>query len=129
PGVPGSFSRGTLHDHGDSLPAPNARRCQAVALLTAPQFVQDGEHQARTRRGEWMAQRDRATIDIQLLSVDPELLDHGEDLPSDGLVDLDQIDVVELHSRLLEGDLRRRHRTDAHDVRITPGNAPGNDAA
>src|SRR5579872_5349205 len=76
-----------------------------------------------------MAEGDRTPVDVELRFVDAQFLHHREDLTGERLVDLDQIDVVELQSRFLESDLRRRNRTDAHDVRIAAGDAPRDDAA
>src|SRR6185436_16739220 len=75
-----------------------------------------------------MAERDRAAVYVQLLHVEIELFRDGEDLTREGFVDLDEIDVLELHPRALESDLRRRHGTDAHDVGIAAGDAPRDDA-
>ena len=45
-----------------------------------------------------MAEGDRAAVDVELLLVDAELADAGEDLGGEGLVDLDQVDLVELEA-------------------------------
>src|SRR5205809_904576 len=76
-----------------------------------------------------MAEGDGAAVDIELRLVDAELLGNGEDLAGEGLVDLDQIDVVQGEAGALQRDLRGRNRADAHDVRIAAGDAPGDDAA
>ena len=61
--------------------------------------------------------------------IDAELLDDGEDLAGEGLVDLDEIDVLERHAGALERDLRRRNGADAHDLGIAADDAPADDAA
>src|SRR5947209_3210584 len=81
------------------LPAPDACRRRSVPLLPAPQLVKQREHQARPGRSQGMAEGDGAAVDVQPLRIDSELLDHCEDLPGEGLIDLDQVDVVELQSR------------------------------
>src|SRR5207237_1666265 len=70
-----------------------------------------------------------AAVDVQFFGIDAQFFDDREDLPGECLVDLDQIDVVEFQSCFFERDFRRRHRTDAHDVGIAAGNAPGDDPA
>src|SRR5688500_16157156 len=98
-----------LDDHRNPLPAADARGSQPVALLAAAQLVQDREHETRAGRAERMAERDRAAVDVELLHVEVELFRNGKDLPGKGLVDLDEVDVLELHPRAPQRDLRRRN--------------------
>src|SRR5215212_3407198 len=119
----------TLDDHRNPLPSADARGGEAVALLAAAQLVENRQQEARAGGAERMAERDRAAVDVQLLLVDVELFRDREDLSRERFVDLDEVDVVELHPRALERELRRRGRADAHELGIAAGDAPGDDAA
>src|SRR4051794_32414307 len=76
-----------------------------------------------------MTERDRAAVDVQLLLIDAELFRDREDLRSKCFIDFDEIEIAQFHPGFLERDLRRRNGTDAHDLRITTGDAPRHDAA
>src|SRR5687768_14174290 len=70
----------SLHDHRDSLPAPDTERGQPVARATAPQLVQERDHQAPARRAGRMAEGDGAAVDVRLVAEEAELTLHGEKL-------------------------------------------------
>src|SRR5688572_1817847 len=70
----------SLHDHRDSLPAPDTERGQPVARATAPQLVQERDHQAPARRAGRMAEGDGAAVDVRLVAEQAELTLHGEKL-------------------------------------------------
>ena len=52
---------------------------------------------------ERVAEGDRAAVDVEPLLVDAELADAGEDLGGEGLVELDQVDLVERRGRRRRG--------------------------
>ena len=62
-------------------------------------------HKFRARRPERVTERDRATVHVDLGEVDAEFLLPGEHDRREGLVDLDEVDVVEREAGRLE-DLR-----------------------
>src|SRR5690606_40474553 len=75
-------------------------RLPYTTLFRSPlQFVQNGAEQHRARRAERMAERDRAAIHIDLLVAEVEGLEIAQHDRGEGLVDLDEIDVVELQDR------------------------------
>ena len=57
---------------------------------------------ARPSDAERVAERDRAAVHVQPLVVDPELADAGEHLGREGLVQLDEVDVVDVEAGALE---------------------------
>ena len=75
-----------------------------------------------------MAERDRAAVDVDLAGVPAEVLVDRAGLRREGLVRLDQIEVLDLPARLLERRARGRDRAGAHDRRIDAGMRPGHDA-
>src|SRR6187402_431911 len=80
---------GVLDQERDALPAADAGRGQAVARPAAPQLVHQGQHQARARGAQRVAQADRAAVDVAALAIEPQLLLAGHVLGREGLVDLD----------------------------------------
>src|SRR5205085_222418 len=79
---------------------------------------------ARTGCAQRMAERNRAAIDVHLLSIEPELLLDGEVLRGKCFVDLEEIDVVERESVLLEQLADGRRRPHAHDARVDADGRP-----
>ena len=69
-------------------------------------------------RGDGMAERDRAAVGVDLRLVEAELVDHGERLRGERLVQLDHADLVERAAGLLQHRARRGHGADAHDPRV-----------
>ena len=74
-----------------------------------------------------MAERDRAAVDVQLLSGNGHVLQHGQHLRRERLVDLDQIEIVDAKPGALLQLRDRGHRTDAHDARIDAGARPADE--
>src|SRR5437867_2071431 len=91
-----------LEHRRNALPAADAERREPVALLALAQLVHEREREARARRAERMAKRDRAAVHVRLLAVEAEIFLHGEVLRGEGLVDLDEIHVGDLEASALE---------------------------
>src|SRR5437773_909404 len=70
-----------------------------------------------------MADGDRAAvrIDARVLEVDAHQLETAEHLAGEGLVDLDDIHVLERQTGALEGARNGIRRPDAHDARLDTG--------
>jgi hypothetical protein len=79
---------------------------------------------ARAGGAEGVTEGDGAAVDVGLGAVEAELLLHREVLRREGLVDLDEVHLVEVHPRALEALLDRRHGADAHELRLHRGDAP-----
>jgi hypothetical protein len=67
--------------------------------------------------------RDRAAVRVEarILGLDAQPVAPREHLHREGLVQLEESDVVERDSRLLEHLARRRHRSEAHQLRLNAG--------
>src|SRR5271165_2873352 len=117
-----------LDDHGDALPAADARGRDSILCFAAAQLVHQRNDQLRSRRAQRMPERNRAAIHVDLVAIQTQLLLNREILRCEGLVHLDEINVVKLQARFLQRDARRRHRPRAHDLRIDTGNPPAHDA-
>ena len=76
-----------------------------------------------------MADRDGTAVDVARLAVQAQVLLDREVLRREGLVDLDQIEVLERGLVALESAADGRRRADAHDRRIAAGDAPAGELA
>src|SRR5204863_1954780 len=101
-----------------SVPDADAERCEAVPSAAAAELVQQGHYEARPAHPERMAERDRAAVDVDALGVEAELADHDQALRCERLVELDEIEVLNLHPRAIEQLPNRRHGPDSHHPRI-----------
>src|SRR4051794_35576892 len=88
-----------LDDDRRGHAAGRAHRYQPAPQIATLQLVEDGADQDRTGGADGMAECDRAAIDVDLVAVEFEVADeffrdHGE-----GLVDLEQVDVIHGQTR------------------------------
>src|SRR5581483_768894 len=72
---------------------------------------------------EWMAESDRAAVDIDLLGVETQLADHDEALGGERLVQLDEVHVLKRDAASLDELANGRDRPDAHHAWIDPGDS------
>ena len=80
-----------------------------------------------------MSQRDRAAVDVDLVihigvRIGAVHLRPAQDHRGEGLVDLDQVDVIHRHSGLLQHPCGGLHRTIEVVVRLGPDEGLGHDA-
>ena len=75
-----------------------------------------------------MADGDGAAIDVDDRRIPAHVLVDGAGLRGEGLVGLDEVEVVDLPAGLLQRLARGRDRAGAHDRRIDAGGRPGGDA-
>ena len=62
-------------------------------------------------------------LTLSLSEVDAEVLGRREHLGGEGLVDLDEVDVVDRHAGPLERLAARLDRAEAHDLGVEAGHA------
>src|ERR1700742_406222 len=91
-------------------PAAATHRQQPHLLVGALHLVQQRGQQAGAGAPERMAYRDRPAVDVDPVHVRFELALPGGDDRGEGLVDLDQVDVVDLHPVAFEELFRCRDR-------------------
>src|SRR4051794_16452059 len=110
------------HPHADA-------QCGEAVMGLGP--LPEAEHQLREEahsgRSERMAAGDRSAVWVEplVLRIDSELLAPGEHLHREGLVQLDQPDVVERQARERERLACRRRGPDPHAPRPPPGKGIG----
>ena len=110
---------GVFPDDGAAHPQADAHRGQAVAHVgVGLEVVGQLRHQPHPAGGERVSGGDRAAIrvDAGVVVGDAEVVEEGEDLHGEGLVELEESDVRNRQAGLGEGFLGRRDRADAHDL-------------
>src|SRR5713101_8331754 len=113
---PCSLRSRALENRGDALAAADALRGEGVALAFALQERRRLAGDARAGGAQRMAERDGAAVEIGPALVDAEFAHAGDRLRGEGLVDLDDVDVLDGEAGALQRLLRRRHRADAHEL-------------
>src|SRR3546814_19906433 len=76
-----------------------------------------------------MAERNPAPIRVDLVGVETKFLSHRASLRRKRLVAFDDVNVIQIKSRTLEGNRNSLDRPYTHDARFNPGMAPSYDAA
>src|SRR5262245_1565947 len=84
-----------LDDHRHALAAADAHALHAVARTGLVHAVEERGHDARAGHAERVAERDRAAVHVELPPGDVQLFGRRHHLRGEGLVDLDEIDVVD----------------------------------
>src|SRR3954452_21784463 len=95
------------HDQGVTLPTSAAERGSTDAATTALELEGEVQRDPRTRHADRVTEGDRATVDVDLRVLDPELTRRRDADGGEGLVELDQVEVGRLDA-FLGARLRRR---------------------
>ena len=82
-------------ERGLPLPHADTQRCKPQVAVATAQLVQERDDEPRAAHPERMAERDRATVHVHAFLVEPELAADRERLRGEGLVQLDEVDIVE----------------------------------
>src|SRR5260221_9825135 len=116
-----------LEDRRDPLTAADAERREPVLALPLAELGDEREREPRARRAEWMPERDRAAVHIRLVAVEAELLLDCQVLRREGLVDLDDVHLLDLHACALQRLAAPGRGAKAHDVLVHAAHADRND--
>src|SRR4051812_43649366 len=116
-----------LDDGGDAHAAADAERGQAALELTTLELVDQRAEDHRAGRTERVAHRDGTAVDVGDLRGDAEVAHEAHRHGSKGLVDLEQVDVVDLEAGLGQGLAARGRRSGEHDRRVGPGDGRRDD--
>ena len=92
-----------LEEPGCAHAAADAHRDDAVLAAAAPELVEELRGELRAGAPERVAERDRAAVHVEPIVRDAELARAVEGLAREGLVDLEEIDVRDLHARSSRG--------------------------
>ncbi len=110
----------SLDDRDVGLAAALAHGLQPVAATGALQFAEERRHQARPGGADRMAQGDRAAVDVDPLVGGPGLLHPGQHHGREGLVALEQVDVLDRQAAALQRVPGRPDRAGEHPDRVVP---------
>src|SRR6185503_4303178 len=114
--------------HRNPLAPADAQRDQAEVLVLALHLVQDLGRDHGAGGSDGMAEGDRATVRVDLLAVEAQILYDRERLGRKRLVQLDHVDVVEGLPSAVERLPNGGHRPDPHDLRVDAAVRVGEDA-
>ncbi len=86
----------TLKDHGNALTHTDAHRTQRVAPAASVQFVARGQRQSGTAHSQRVAQRNRATVRVDVRGIirQAQLTQHAQRLRGESFVKLDNVHIV-----------------------------------
>src|SRR5690606_33999978 len=102
-----------LDDHRGSLSTADADRREAASNISTPERVKQRREDPRAACADRMAERHSASVDVRSLVIDAEDLRDREVDDREGLVDLEEVDIVERELRRFEDlhdDVRGRGR-------------------
>src|SRR5260370_39105439 len=79
-------------------------------------------HDAGPGHAEWMAKRDRPAVRVEAIHVPAQLARDRQHLRGEGLVELEDIDVLDSHAGGRQYLAHRVDRTDTHDRGVDAAN-------
>src|SRR5512132_2775514 len=121
--APSSSRRRTFEERRLALTHAHAHRRQPVAPAAAAELVEQRHDEARPSHPERVPERNRTAVDVHLFGIQPQLADHHGALRSEGLVQLDQVDLVTLDAGTSQRLAHGRDRPDPHHAWVDTGNA------
>src|SRR5918992_3381659 len=85
---------------------------------TPTQSVARRHDESRSAHPEWMSERNRPTVDVDLLVVETKLANDDEALRGERFVELDEVEVPDADTGPVEQLAHGRNGTDAHHARV-----------
>src|ERR1700761_8079694 len=101
---------------GGSHAAADAHGDDGIFGLAPSALDQSMAGEARASHSVGMTDRNRATIDVELVGINAELVAAIDHLDREGLIELPEIDVVDLQAVALEQPGHGDHRANTHLV-------------
>src|ERR1035441_580847 len=117
-----------LDDGGDTHAAADAQRDQRATRVAALELVDHGAGDHGAGSAQRVAHRDGAAVDVELLVGDVQVLLELQHDGCEGLVQLEQVDVVDRQARAVEHLAGGRHGAGEHDDRVSAAGGGGDDA-
>src|SRR5450759_5189786 len=87
--------------HGDAHAAADAQSGEALLGIALLHFMQQRHQHARAGCADWMAERDRAAVDVDLGGIPAEVLVDRAGLRREGFIGLDQVEIADVPAGLL----------------------------
>ena len=117
-------ARPALDQGRQSHAARHAEGGDAVADAAPGHAVEQGDQDAGAGGADGVAEGDGAAVRIDLAGVEVQLLQAGQHLRGEGLVEFHLADVAGGAAGAGEQPAHRRHRADAHDPGLDPDHLP-----
>src|SRR5271168_3338910 len=115
-------------DGGDTHAAADAQCDERATGVAALELVDHGAGDHRAGGTERVSHRDGAAVDVELLVRDVEVLLELQHDGGEGLVQFEQVDVVDRQARAVEHLAGGRGRAGQHDDRVRADGRGGDDA-
>src|SRR5262245_9195563 len=125
-GLPGPLE--PFEEAGGTHAASHAHCDQSVARVSPAHLVQQRRRQLCDGATEGMAERNRASVDVEAIGIDRQITQTGEYLCREGLVHLDEIDAIERQSRASQSLPHGWNRTDPKALRLDACGREGNES-
>src|ERR1041385_8318613 len=103
-----------LKNPGGAHSTTKTHRHHSIPAISSLQLPENTRSQLRARATERVAHRDRAAVNVDLIRIQSQRLDHRERLCGKRFVQLDHIDVVERQSGEFQCLRNREHWPNAH---------------
>ena len=119
--MPETAARGQIRSIASATPCPTPTHIEArpVAAAAALKLQRGGAGDARPRHAEWVAERDRPAVRIDVIAVvrQAEAAQAGERLRGEGFIELDDVEPCRRELQPLAEPPHRRDRPDPHHPR------------
>src|SRR4030095_15133159 len=102
---------------------------ETIATAAPFHFVNECCHEPCAAAAEGVTEGDGAAVDIQFLGIDPELSNASNNLGRKGLVQFDQIDLIDGQAGSFQRFLRGGDRSYTHVVWMNPGGSGRDDSS
>src|SRR5262249_4376888 len=108
--------RDSLYCERDAVASAQARRRDPALEPFALQGMNQRSQYARPARSNGMTKSDRTTVDVHSLGLDPKLVEDGHDLGGKGLVELEEVHVLQRPADLVQQTTDRLDRSHEHEL-------------
>ena len=110
-----------IEDAGGAHAASYTHRDETVACVSPPHLVEERRRELGARAAEWMAEGDRAAVDVEAFRIDRQLAQARQHLRRERLVQLDEVDLIERQSGACQRLAHRGHRANPEPLRLDAG--------
>src|SRR5882672_9189956 len=117
----GGIFDGKCHAHATAY----AKGRESAPRIALQHFVEQRDSDARAGAADGMAERERASVDIEFRAIEMQFAVAGQHLRGKSFVEFDEIEVGEFQAVLRFHLSDGRDRPDSHDARIHTGGGYG----
>jgi hypothetical protein len=107
---------------GGPWPTP-IHRAEGISTAGAAELVDEHRDQPGAAHAQRVAERDGTAVDVHLRRIEAKLTDAGDRLAGEGLVELDEVEILDAEAGALERLAGGRDGPDPHDGGIHAGDS------